>query len=75
MLQEAYHERNIMIKADSFVFLTTNHFFLIYSLNFFIRRHIFKDEVFIKYIKQEHSESEDLRQGSTYPENFIKICP
>ena len=23
-------------------------------------------------LKQEHSESADLRQGSTYPENFIK---
>ena len=25
--------------------------------------------------QQEHSESADLRQGSTYPENFIKIRP
>ena len=28
----------------------------------------------IKY-KQEHSERADIRQGSTYPENFIKIRP
>ena len=26
-------------------------------------------------LKQEHSECADLRQESTYPENFIKIRP
>ena len=27
------------------------------------------------YLQQEHSESADLLQGSTYPENVIKIHP